>query len=109
MKTKVKHFAVTNRVNHLVLILMLSLSAASPVLAQIGTIYGAPSAGNITGLSQQIGHSDSVHSVAFSPDGKTLVSGSADRTIKLWNVASGKELRTLIGHSDSVNSVALQL
>jgi WD40 repeat protein len=45
------------------------------------------------------GHSSSVTSVAFSPDGKTLASGSKDHTIKLWDVASGLELLTLKGHS----------
>ncbi len=47
------------------------------------------------------GHSDRVMSVSFSPDGKTLASGSDDSTIKLWDVASGKEIKTLSGHSDS--------
>jgi hypothetical protein len=51
-------------------------------------------------------HMDSVLSVAFSPDGKILASGSADRTIKLWDVATGKELRTLSGHTSYVLSVA---
>ena len=40
-------------------------------------------------------------SVAFSPDGKTLASGSWDKTIKLWDVATGKEQATLKGHTDS--------
>ena len=39
-------------------------------------------------------------SVAFSPDGKTLASGSEDKTIKLWDVATGKEQATLKGHTD---------
>jgi WD40 repeat protein len=52
----------------------------------------------------QAGHSETVTSVAFSPDGKTLASGSLDSRIKLWDVSTGKELRTLIGHR--VTSVA---
>ena len=52
------------------------------------------------------GHSDSVWAVAISPDGKMLASVSTDKTIKLWNLATGQELRTLKGHSDWVNSVA---
>ncbi|MCA2810388.1 hypothetical protein [Microcystis sp. M095S1] len=51
------------------------------------------------------GHDNSVLSVNFSPDGKTLVSGSDDKTIKLWNVETGKEIRTLYGHDNSVTSV----
>ena len=47
-----------------------------------------------------------VTSVSFSPGGKILASGSADNTIKLWDVSTGKELRTLWGHSGVINSVA---
>jgi WD40 repeat protein len=44
--------------------------------------------------------------VAFSPDGQRIVTGSWDRTAKVWEAASGKELLTLQGHSATVCSVA---
>lgn len=52
------------------------------------------------------GHSSSVTSAAFSPDGKRLASGSEDKTVKLWDVASGKLIRTFEEHSSKVTSVA---
>ncbi|PTD03458.1 Vegetative incompatibility protein HET-E-1 [Fusarium culmorum] len=51
------------------------------------------------------GHADSVNSVVFSPDGIRIASGSNDNTIKIWDVATGKEEQTLEGHADAVNSV----
>jgi len=54
----------------------------------------------------QLGHIGSVNSVAFSPDGKYVLTGSSDNTIKLWEVESGREIRTFLGHTKSVYSVA---
>ena len=52
------------------------------------------------------GHSGSVASVAFSPDGRSVVSGSYDHMSRLWDAATGAQLQTLGGHSGSVDSVA---
>ena len=57
-------------------------------------------------LVVQTGHTSGVLSVAFSPDGKYIASGSRDKTVKVWDAAGGQELRTLSGHTDSVISVA---
>jgi WD40 repeat protein len=45
--------------------------------------------------------------VAFSPDGKFLASGGADKRIRLWDPDTGKQLRALEGHTHDVNCVAL--
>jgi len=52
-------------------------------------------------------HSDWVKSVAISPDGHIIVSGSRDKTIKVWNLHTGKLSRNFAGHSDTVETVAI--
>ncbi len=61
------------------------------------------------------GHNYSVNSIAFSPDGKLLVSGGGsdfgkppydDKVVRIWDVATGKLLRTLEGHTSSITCVA---
>jgi hypothetical protein len=59
----------------------------------------------------QLGHSDLVEAVAFSPDGRFIVSGSYDKTLKLWDAATGALLKTFMpktfqGHDRPVYSVA---
>ena len=53
------------------------------------------------------GHTVSVRSLAFSPDGTLLASGSDDKTIKLWDMQTGGVIKTFRGHSDCVTSVSI--
>ncbi|BAY44986.1 WD-40 repeat-containing protein [Scytonema sp. HK-05] len=52
------------------------------------------------------GHAKAVTGVSFSPDGKMLATASADNTVKLWDTATGKEIKTLSGHTDRVWDVS---
>jgi WD40 repeat protein len=54
-----------------------------------------------------LGHTESVTGVAFSADGRLAVTGSSDRTARLWDVASGQELKRFAGHEGGVWAVAL--
>ena len=53
-----------------------------------------------------LGHTGTIHSVAFSPDGRLALSGSADNTVRIWDVETGRNVRVLEGHAGSVISVA---
>ena len=54
-----------------------------------------------------IKHTEKTHSIAFSPDGNIIASGSPDDDIIiLWDAKTGAQMRTLIGHTDDVSSVA---
>ena len=54
-----------------------------------------------------VGHTEVVTSIALSQDGRTLVSGSFDKTVKLWKVKTGQLITTVTGHSREVNCVAI--
>ena len=53
------------------------------------------------------GHVYWVSAVAVTPDGQRAVSASDDQTLKVWELASGRELGTLTGHANAVNAVAV--
>lgn len=52
------------------------------------------------------GHSGKINACVCSPDGRLVISAGADRTLKLWDVASGRELQTLTGHSGEIHACA---
>jgi hypothetical protein len=76
-------------------------SAKHPRSASRGTAGPAAPDPNVLA-----GHTGLVNAVAFSRDGKALASGSADHTIRLWDLASRRTSATLAAHSDAVTSVA---
>ena len=55
------------------------------------------------------GHTDEVWSVVFSSDGRSLVSGSADKTVKLWDMQTGGAIRTFLGHTAPVHSASISV
>ena len=53
------------------------------------------------------GHTDPVYGLAYTADGKKLVSGAFDKTVRVWDLSTGKESAKLEGHTDLVLSVAI--
>ena len=53
------------------------------------------------------GHTDYIRTLAFVPNSTTLVSGSDDNTIRLWDIDTGNQLALLTGHTDNIFAVAI--
>ncbi len=66
--------------------------------------FNAPGSGELRTLE---GHEFDVDAIAISPDGRMVVSGSRDNTLKVWELDTGKEICTLKGHTHSIRAVAI--
>ena len=80
-------------------VLWLALPTFAPVIAN-------DDGKNVGEVRRFEGHTDKVTCVALSPDGKTALSSSDDRTVRQWDLGSGKMLRVFAGHEDYALSVA---
>ena len=79
--------------------------AAAPVVAPPVSRPARP-APRATGPIFSRGHNGTVDSAAFSPDSRRLITGSFDKTVKLWDVETGRLIRTFEGHGNLVRHVA---
>ncbi|KAG6863370.1 hypothetical protein C0991_006415, partial [Blastosporella zonata] len=57
-------------------------------------------------VQQFNGHTQSVSSVAFSPDGSQIISGSYDKSVRVWDASTGAQMQQFNGHTEEVTSVA---
>ncbi|HEX4611855.1 MAG TPA: WD40 repeat domain-containing protein, partial [Urbifossiella sp.] len=62
----------------------------------------------LTNIRDYVGHTDEVTDLAVTADGKTLVTGSRDRTVRVWDAGTGKQLRLFQGHMSGVMAVAVR-
>src|SRR5437773_1478753 len=81
-----------------------SARTAQPLPAAVG--MARSSRGTCRAVQSVDGHMDRVLGLASGADGRSLASGSWDRTVERWEVASGRLLQTLSGHRDKVHCVA---
>jgi serine/threonine protein kinase len=65
-----------------------------------------PAAEPVGQVRQFVGHSGGIENVAFTPDGLRLITASQDKTARVWDVATGRQLLALTGHSDAVRGLA---
>lgn len=91
----------------------LAFSPDGGTLALAGSRHDVPWYGLVlietaTGKERRLGeHGAAVKAVLFTPDGKTLISGGVDKTVRFYDVATGKELRRLAGLRGEVRALAL--
>lgn len=76
------------------------------VLMGFALLPAAPLRAEEPDVSVQLGHNSGVCTVALSPDRQMVLSGSWDNTLKLWDMATGREIRTFRGHSSWISAAA---
>ena len=98
---------------HILITVLFVFSVCTLAMAQTRRIEAKKKTGESSGFAMSNPelvfnsvHSMSIEAIAYSPDGAYLASGSNDNTIKIWEVETGRLLRTLIGHTDDVYSVS---
>ncbi|MCC2113286.1 MAG: hypothetical protein KDJ16_14725, partial [Hyphomicrobiales bacterium] len=80
----------------------------SAILIATGLALAGPVAASedqAIAITPTIGHDTAASAVAFSPDGRFAATGAGDNAVKLWDVATGRLIRTFAGHSRAVNAV----
>ncbi|MCZ7545166.1 MAG: WD40 repeat domain-containing protein [Anaerolineae bacterium] len=71
-----------------------------------GEAISPHNAGAVVELATLEGHTELIHTVAFSPDGAILASAGNDRTIRLWDASSGEDVAVLRGHTGNITAIA---
>jgi WD40 repeat protein len=86
----------------------LAVASGAPGASGVVRVYFFPPSGIPINKPEVVinAHKDVILGLAFSPDGNTLATCGYDRLVKLWDVNTGRERRTLKDHSDAVYSVA---
>lgn len=104
MSIREQRFGVTS------FVLWLMLSALCPALLYfLRSTQAAQTPNARPELVLQTGHAEKVEAFAFSPDGRYLATGSSDRTIRLWETATGHELRTFTGANTGIKALVFSL
>jgi hypothetical protein len=82
---------------------LLGVAGGEPTVEGEIKVFDVPTWKLVTDIKN--GHSDTVYGIAFSPDGKMLATGSADKFVKVWEIPSGKFVKSFEGHTHHVLDV----